>query len=106
MSTFVGGEQLTQAVALARLCRLGDAEHQLARARAELRRVERGQHDDGLHQRLGGAAGFRDGDEARGRQWRRASSRPNVSTILIRADQVTSSAASPSGPSRCPAPAP
>ena len=59
-------EQAAQAIGLARLGRFGKAEENIGDARSEPDRQHRRQHGDGLHQRLGGAAGFRNGDEARG----------------------------------------
>ena len=61
-------EQVAQAVALAGLRRLGEAENMVGMRDREPARFERVEHGDGLHQRLAGAAGLRDRDEARGRE--------------------------------------
>jgi hypothetical protein len=62
----VAGQQLAQAGALVALDGLAQAQHQLRQARRKASLLQGSEHGDGLHQRLAGAARFRDGDEARG----------------------------------------
>ena len=62
----VFAEQIAQAVALTGFCRLGEPEEIVRDALLQPFGLDGGQRGDGLHQGLGGAARFRNGDEARG----------------------------------------
>ena len=59
------GEQIAQAVGLAGFGRFADAEEVVMR----IAPGQRGERRRGLHQGLGGAARFRDRNEARGGKW-------------------------------------